>query len=80
MPIVNKSITLIGTTAKLSSFTVYPQADGSFTVTINGTVTDGATFTEQLATTANYGSGVATLNNMAAAALQRLRTDNGLET
>ena len=80
MAIVNKSITLLGATAKLTSFTVYPQADGSFQVAINGTVTDGAQFTEQITTTANYGSGVAVLANMATAALQRLRTDNGLET
>ena len=80
MAIQNKTITLLGATAKLASFTVYPQPDGSYVVTIGGSATDGASFTQQLATTANYGSGVTVLNNMAAAALQRLRQDNGLET
>lgn len=80
MAIINKSVTLLGATAKVVSFTVYPQADGSYQVSINGTVTDGAAFIEQLATSATYGSGVAVLNNMRDAALQRLRLDNGLET
>ena len=79
MTIQNKSVTLLGASAKLTSFTVYPQADGSYIVSINGTATDGAAFVDQLATTATFGSGVAVLNNMSAAALQRLRIDSGLE-
>ncbi len=80
MAIVNKTVTILGSTAALKSFTVYPQADGTYRVTINGTVSDGASFVDQIETTASYGSGVAVLANMAAAALQRLRTDNGFET
>lgn len=79
MTIQNKSVTMLGSTAKLTSFTVYPQADGSYVVTAVGTVTDGAAFTDQIASTASFGSGVAVLNNMSAAALQRLRIDNGFE-
>lgn len=79
MAIQNKTVTILGATAVLKSFTVYPQADGTYVVTAVGTATDGASFTEQIATTATFGSGVAALNNMAAAALQRLRIDNGLE-
>lgn len=80
MPVQNKTITLLGASAKVTSFTVYPQDDGTFRATIAGTCTDGAAFTEQLSTTASYGSGVAVLNSMTAAALMRLRQDNGLET
>lgn len=79
MAIQNKTVTMLGATAKVSAFTIYPQADGSYIATITGTVTDGASFTDQLSATKSYGSGVAILNNMAAAALQELRIQNGLE-
>lgn len=80
MAIQNKTVTFLGASAKLTSFTVFPQADGSYRATISGTADDGSGFVEQIATTATFGSGVAALNNMAAAALQKLRQDNGLET
>lgn len=80
MAIINKTVTILGSTAKLTSFTIYPQADGTYRVAINGTVSDGANFIDNIETTASYGSGVAVLNNMSAAALARLRADNGFET
>lgn len=79
MAIQNKTVTFLGANAKLTSFTVIPQPDGSYVVSIAGTTDDGAGFVEQLATTKSYGSGVAVLNNMAAAALSALRIANGLE-
>jgi hypothetical protein len=79
MTIQNKTVTFLGSSAKLTSFTVIPQTDGSYIVNIVGTADDGSGFVEQIATTKTYGSGVAVLNNMAAAALQALRIANGLE-
>lgn len=79
MPIQNKTVTILGSSAKVSAFTIYPQTDGTYVATITGTATDGSTFVQPLAATRVYGSGVATLNNMAAAALTELRTQNGLE-
>jgi hypothetical protein len=79
MTITNKTVTILGSTAKLSSFTVYPQADGSYVVTANGTATDGASFSEQIATSASFPAGTNVLDNMSAAALQKLRIANGLE-
>ena len=66
-------------TAKLSNFTVYPQADGSYIVTASGSATDGASFSEQITVTQSFPSGTAVLDNMAAAALSKLRIANGLE-
>lgn len=80
MAIQNKTLTLLGASVKLEVFQVYPQADGSYVVSISGVVTDGAGGTQAISTRATFGSGVAVLNNMAAAALQRLRVNNGLET
>jgi hypothetical protein len=80
MPIQNKTVTILGSTAKLSNFTIYPQDDGTFRVSINGTVSDGGSFVDQISATGSYGAGVAPLVNMAAAALTKLRTDNGFET
>lgn len=80
MAIQNKTITLLGAQAKVVSFTVYPQANGTFVVTVAGTATDGAAFTQQLAATVNVAAGVAVLDNMAARALMELRKANGLET
>jgi len=79
MAIQNKTVTFLGSSAKITSFTVYLQTDGSYRVDIVGTADDGAGFVEQIATTKTFGSGVATLNNMSAAALQALRIANGLE-
>jgi len=80
MTIQNKTVTMLGSTAKVTSFTIYPQADGTFVATINGTVTDGAAFTDQLAATQTYPSNTTVLSNCAAAALTELRKQNGLET
>jgi hypothetical protein len=80
MPIVNKSVTMLGASVRVTSFTIYPQPDGTYRAAVNGTVTDGGQFLDQLEATASYGSGVAVLNNMAAAALTLLRTQNGFET
>jgi hypothetical protein len=80
MAIINKSITLLGATAKATSITIYLQPDGSYDVTANGTVTDGASFTEQLAAVKHYPAGTNVLDNMSAAALTELRKQNGLET
>lgn len=80
MPIVNKSVTMLGSTVKVTSSTIYPQPDGTFRAMVNGTVTDGGQFLDQLEAVSTYGSGVAVLNNMAAAALTLLRTQNGFET
>ncbi len=80
MAIVNKSITLLGSTAAVSSFTVFLQPDGSYRVGVNGTVTDGASFMEQLAAQKSYPAGTNVLDNMSAAALTELRKQNGLET
>ena len=80
MPIVNKSVTMLGSSVKVTSFTVYPQPDGSFRAVVNGTVNDGGQFVDQLEAVSTYGSGVATLVNMATAALTLLRTQNGFET
>jgi hypothetical protein len=80
MTVLNRSITILGATAKVTSFTVYPQLDGTYVVTAVGTATDGASFTEQLTVTQSFGSGVAVLNNMSAAALLALQQANGLST
>lgn len=80
MAVINKSITLQGATAKVVSFTVYPQTNGSYVVTVAGTATDGAAFTEQLATTLTIPAATAVLDNMSARALTELRKANGLET
>jgi hypothetical protein len=77
--IQNKTVTFLGASAKLTSFTVFLQQDGSYIVTAYGTADDGAGFTEQISTSKPFGSGVAVLSNMAAAALQALRIANGLE-
>ena len=80
MTIINKSITLLGASTKAVSFTVYVQADNSYTVTATGIATDGAGFNDQIAATKNYPAGTNVLDNMAAAALTELRKQNGLET
>jgi hypothetical protein len=80
MAIQNKTVTLLGASAKVNSFTVYLQADGSYRVTIAGIATDGAAFEEQLAAAISVPSGVAVLDNMSARALVELRKANGLET
>jgi hypothetical protein len=80
MAIQNKTITLLGATAKVVSFTVYPQPDGTWAVTISGTATDGAVFVQQMTAARSYAAGVAILVNMAAGALLELRTQNGLES
>lgn len=79
MTIQNKSVTILGATAKVVSITIFPQSDGSYVVTVNGTATDGASFTEQIATTATFPSGTNILDNMSAAALSKMRIANGLE-
>lgn len=80
MTIQNKSVTILGSSAKLSSFTVFPQADGSYIVTAAGSATDGGSFSQQLAVSQSFPAGTNVLDNMAAAALQKLRQANGLET
>ena len=80
MALTNKTVTVLAATAKVASFTVYPQAGGAFIVTVSGSATDGASFTEQLAATVNVPAGVAVLDNMAARALTELRKANGYET
>lgn len=80
MAIQNKTVTLLGANAKLISFTVFPQPNGTFVVTINGTVDDGAAFTDQLAASVSFPAGIAVLDNMSNRALIELRKANGLET
>lgn len=80
MALQNKTITLLGASAKLSSFAVYPQADGTFRVTISGVADDGAGNVDQIAATVQFPSGVGVLDNMSARALTELRKANGLET
>ena len=79
MAIQNKTVTILGSTAKVSSFTVYPQADGSYAVSVAGSANDGALFSEQIATSTTFPPGTAVLDNCAAKALQILRIANGLE-
>lgn len=80
MAIVNKTVTILGGTAALKSFSVHPQPDGTFRVSIIGTVSDGANFVDQIETSATFAGNVTALVNMAAAALTRLRQDNGFES
>lgn len=80
MAINNKSVTLLGSTVKLVSYTIYPQPDGSFRATIQGTVSDGAGVVDAIETRATYPSGTAVLDTTSAAALTRLRQDNGFES
>lgn len=79
MAIQNKSVTILGATAKVSSFTVFPQADGSYVISAGGTATDSLSGIEQLSLTANFPA-VAVLDNMSARVLTELRKANGLET
>lgn len=80
MPIQNKTVTLLGASTKLVSFTIFPQADGSYRVSVAGTADDGSGFTEQLAAAKSYPAGTAVLDNISAVALSELRKQNGLET
>jgi hypothetical protein len=80
MALTNKTVTLLAANAKATSFTVLVQTNGSYVVTANGTVDDGAGFTNQLAATKSYPAGTTLLDNMTATALTELRKQNGLET
>ena len=79
MTVVNKSITYQGSLTTVVSITVYPQANGSYVVTANGVETDGSGNSNSISASATFPPGTATLDNMAAAALQKLRQQNGLE-
>lgn len=79
MAVQNKTVTLLGASAKVTNFTVTPRADGSYAVSIVGTTTDGAAFVEHLLADISIPSGVAVLDNMSARALTELRKANGLE-
>lgn len=80
MTILNKSITYQGALTTVVSITIFPQANGSYIVTANGVASDGAGNTQQISVSASFPAGTAQLDNMAAAALQKLRQANGLET
>ena len=79
MTILNKSVTFQGALTSLTSITILPQANGSYVVTANGVETDGSGNSNSISASATFPPGTATLDNMAAAALQKLRQQNGLE-
>ena len=79
MTIINKSITFQGALTTVTSITIYPQTGGGYVVTANGVASDGAGNTEPISATASFAPGTTVLDNMAAAALQKLRQQNGLE-
>lgn len=79
MAIQNKTVTILGAQTKVTSITIAPQADGSYLVSVGGTATDGAGFTEQIYASASFPAGTTILDNMSASALSKLRIANGLE-
>lgn len=79
MAIQNKTITFQGALTTVTSITVYPQSGGGYVVTANGVASDGAGNMQQISVSATFPAGTATLDNMAAAALMKLRQANGLE-
>lgn len=79
MAIQNKTVTLQGSLTKVTSITIQPMADGSYIVSVNGVATDGSGFSEPIGTALTFPAGTNVLDNMAAAALSKLRIANGLE-
>lgn len=79
MAIQNKTVTFQGSLTTLTSFNVFLQAGGAYTVVASGVATDGSGNTQQIAVTINLPAGTAVLDNMAARALTELRKANGLE-
>lgn len=82
MPVINKSVTVLGASTVVDSIHIYPRAGGASSVTVNGHTLDSLGNSVPLADfSINLTAGqFPPADQMIAAALAQLRIANGLET